>query len=196
MADEAAPSGDVDPPYAPEREHFIGYTHQEIWDRVHEVMDPAALDRTAAVWRANAGALAEAFRVFGDATNREFARWSGRTADAAAQATREFIRAGTDAHEVCAAVAGLLELDRDAAQTIRAAIPPPQPYRPLADPAAEAVHGGQRRMDHDIAAAAVIADVQDLMTHVYSPAIPASGDRVPRFAAPRTDSTGGGSLPL
>ncbi|NEW39538.1 hypothetical protein GV792_08160 [Nocardia cyriacigeorgica] len=199
MADHAEPEGlpgDTDPAYAPEREHFIGYTHQEIWDRVHEVMDPALLDRAAAVWRANAVALGEAFRVFGDATNREFARWSGHTADAAARATGEFVHAGTDTHEVCAAVAALLELDRDAAQTVRAAIPPPQPYCPLDDPAAEAIHGGQRRMDHDIAAAAVTADVQDLMTHVYSPAIPASGDRVPRFAVTRTDPTGGGGLPL
>ncbi|MFE3446727.1 hypothetical protein ACFXNW_27170 [Nocardia sp. NPDC059180] len=195
-AEPAGPSGDIDPAYAPEREHFIGYTHQEIWDRVHEVMDPAALDRAAAVWQANAVALGEAFRAFGDATNREFARWSGHTADAAAQATREFVAAGADAHDVCTAVAALLELDRDAAQTVRAAIAPPQPYRPLDDPAAEAIHGGQRRMDHDIAAAAVTADVQDLMTHVYSPAIPASGDRVPRFAVTRIDPTGGGSQPL
>ncbi|WP_280233715.1 hypothetical protein [Nocardia cyriacigeorgica] len=199
MADHAesvAPAGDTDPAYAPEREHFIGYTHQEIWDRVHEVMDPAALDRAAAVWRANAVAVGEAFRAFGAAADREFARWSGQTADAAAQATREFIRVGTDAHDVCAAVAALLEFDRDAAQTVRAAIVPPEPYRPLDDPAAEAIHGGQRRMDHDIAAAAVTADVQDLMTHVYSPAIPASGDRVPRFAVTRTAPTGGGSQPL
>ncbi|PXX65073.1 hypothetical protein DFR70_104134 [Nocardia tenerifensis] len=177
-------AGATDPVYAPDRERFGSYSHQEIWDLVHEALDPAALGQASAAWQANADALAEAFQTFSDAANREFARWSGRAADAAARATREFVLAGASAHDVCRAVARLMELNCDAAQTVRAAIPPPVPYRPLDDPAAEAVFGGQRRMAHDSAAADIEADVRDTMTYVYAPTMPASGDRVPRFSPP------------
>ncbi|WP_433198547.1 hypothetical protein ACQP1G_04230 [Nocardia sp. CA-107356] len=201
LADSAgSASGGTDPAYAPERELFGAFTHQEIWDLVHEVIDPAALGRVADAWRANATAVAEAFQAFSDATNREFAHWSGRSADAAVRATREFVRVGSEAHDVCRAVQRLMELNSDAAQAIRAAIPPPSQYRALEDPAAEAIHGGQRRMDHDMAAATAQADVQDTMTYVYTPTMPASGDRVPRFTPPpdgpriaRPNSGGGGN---
>ncbi|GAA5044804.1 hypothetical protein [Nocardia callitridis] len=174
----------VDPAYAPDRELFGGYGHQEIWDRVHDALDPTALGQTADAWQANADTVAEAFQQFSDAANREFARWSGHTADAAVLATREFVRAGAATHDVCRAVGRLMELNGDAAQTVRDAIAPPEQYRPLADPAAEAVYGGQRRMAHDSAAADREADVRDTMTYVYSPTMPASGDRVPRFPTP------------
>ncbi|WP_327110466.1 hypothetical protein OHB12_22080 [Nocardia sp. NBC_01730] len=177
--------GATDPPYAPDRELFGAYTHQQIWELVHEALDPAALNRTADAWQANARAVAEAFQAFSDATNREFAHWSGRAADAAVRATREFVRAGTEAHDVCRAIARLMELNGDAAQTVRGAIPPQQRYRPLEDPAAEAVYGGKRRMDHDSAAADIEADVRDTMTYVYAPTMPASGDRVPQFPRPQ-----------
>ncbi|MEV5836373.1 hypothetical protein [Nocardia sp. NPDC052112] len=183
-ASAGSASGGTDSPYAPERELFGAYSHQEIWDLVHEVIDPAALGRVADAWRANAAAIADAFQAFSDATNREFAHWSGRSADAALRTTREFVRAGTEAHDVCRAVQRLMELNSDAAQAIRAAIPPPPQYRALEDPAAEAIHGGQRRMDHDMAAATAQADVQDTMTYVYTPIMPASGDHVPRFTPP------------
>ncbi|WP_084654200.1 hypothetical protein [Nocardia altamirensis] len=174
-------TGATDSAYAPDRERFGSYSHQEIWELVHEVLDPAALGHVAAAWQANASAVAEAFQAFSDAANREFARWSGRTADAATRATREFASSGAEAHDVCRAVARLMELNCDAAQTIRGAIPPIEPYRPLEDAAAEAVYGGKRRMEHDSAAAAVEADVRDTMTYVYTPTMPASGDRVPSF---------------
>ncbi|MFI9510710.1 WXG100 family type VII secretion target [Nocardia sp. NPDC052566] len=186
-------SGGTDPVYATEREHFDGYTHQEIWDRVHEVIDPEALGRAADAWRAGADAIGEAFQAFSDAADHEFARWSGRAADAARQATREFVDAGGAAHDVCRAVQRLMELNRDAAQAIRAAIPPPGQYRPADDPVVETVLGGQRRMDHDSAAAAAQADAQDTMTYVYTPTMPASGDRVPRFTPRTTDPAGGRS---
>ncbi|QIS06494.1 hypothetical protein F5X71_33085 [Nocardia brasiliensis] len=177
-------TGATDPAYAPDRELFGSFTHQEIWELVREPLNPAALGQVAAAWQANASALAEAFQAFSDAVNREFARWSGHTADAALRATREFVRTGIDAQEVCRAVARLMELNSDAAQTIRDAIAPPEPYRPLDDPAAEVVYGGKRRMAHDSAAADLEADVRDTMTYVYTPTMPASGDRVPRFPAP------------
>ncbi|MGX1771184.1 hypothetical protein ACWIGW_03665 [Nocardia brasiliensis] len=190
-------TGATDPAYAADRELFGSYTHQEIWELVREPLNPAALGQVAAAWLANAGALAEAFQAFSDATNREFARWSGQTADAALRATREFVRTGIEAQEVCRAVARLMELNGDAAQTIRSAIPPPDPYRPLDDPAAEAVYGGKRRMAHDSAAADVEADVRDTMTYVYAPTMPASGDCVPQFLAPpegpRPAGDGGGA---
>ncbi|MFI2281859.1 hypothetical protein [Nocardia beijingensis] len=183
----------TDPAYAPDRELFGAYTHQQIWDLVHEALDPAALGRIAAAWQANATAVADAFQAFSDATNREFARWSGRAADAAVGATRQFVRAGEDVHDVCRAVARLMELNSDAAQTVRGAIAPPQRYRPLADPVAEAVYGGKRRMEHDSAAADIEADVRDTMTYVYTPTMPATGDRVPRFPRPHegTDTAPG-----
>lgn len=187
----AEPVG-TDPPYAPERECFGSFTHQEIWDRVHEVLDPGALAAAAAAWQSNADAVADAFAVFTDTTRREFERWSGYSANAARQATREFIAGGDETHEACRALQRLMEGNTEAAQTLRSALAPPQPYRPLDDPAAEAVHGGRRRMDHDIAAAAAAADAQDAMNSIYNPTLPASGDRVPRFPGTST-GTGGGS---
>lgn len=172
---------ELDPPFAPERECFGSFTHQEIWDRVHEVLDPTALGASATAWKSNADAVAAAFATFADTARREFGGWSGHTATAAWQATQDFIRAGEATHDVCRALQRIMTGNSDAAQTLRAALVAPQPYRPLDDPAAEAVHGGRRRMDHDIAAAAATADAQDAMTTIYLPTLPASGDRVPRF---------------
>ncbi|WP_051407214.1 hypothetical protein [Nocardia sp. CNY236] len=195
-------SGTTDPSYAPDREVFGAYTHQQIWNSVHEALDPSTLGRTAAAWQANATMVAAAFQAFSDVANREFARWSGRAADAAVEATRQFVRAGEDAHDVCRAVARLMELNSDAAQTTRNAIAPPQQYRPLDDPAAEAVYGGKRRMEHDCAAADSEADARDAMTYVYNPTMPATGDHVPSFprlregpAAGDGDSAGPDSVP-
>ncbi|WP_067861811.1 hypothetical protein [Nocardia shimofusensis] len=192
LADAAETSGaGVEPAYAPERERFAAYTHAEIWQQVREALDPAALGETAEAWRTGADTLAEAFQTFADATAREFARWSGGSAEAASRATRSFVTLGTQAHEVCRTVQRLIELDRDVAQTIRAAVPPPARYVPLADPVAEAVLGGRRRMEHERAAAEVEADVRDIMTYVYSPTMPATGDSVPRFRPPDPGPTGG-----
>lgn len=187
-----AEPADTDLPYAPERECFAGYTHQEIWDLVHEVLDPGALETAAAAWKSNADAVHDAFTAFADATRGEFDRWSGHTAATAQQATRDFVRRGTETHDVCRALQRIMEGNAEAARTLRSALTEPQPYRPLADPAAEAVHGGRRRMDHDIAAAAAAADVQDVMTTIYTPTLPASGDRVPRFPV-ATTGPGAGS---
>ncbi|MGW4071814.1 hypothetical protein [Nocardia grenadensis] len=187
----ADPAG-TDPPYAPERECFGSFTHQEIWDRVHEILDPGALAAAAAAWQSNADAVADAFAAFTDATRREFERWSGHSAHGARRATQEFVASGDETHEVCRVLQHLMEGNTEAAQTLRSALASPQPYRPLADPAAEAVHGGRRRMDHDIAAAAATADAQDAMTTIYNPTLPASGDRIPRFPDTST-GTGGGS---
>ncbi|WP_245366680.1 hypothetical protein [Nocardia goodfellowii] len=179
-ADAETADGTTDPAYAPERERFGGYTHQEIWDHVHEALDPAALGRTAAAWQSNATALGTAFENFAAATSREFADWTGRSADQALRATREFIAQGLAAQEVCATVQRLMELNADAAQSIRGALPPPPEYLPLADPVAEAVHGGRRRMEHDLSAAAAQAEARDVMTYLYNPTMPATGDSVPR----------------
>jgi len=192
LADAAESCGaGTEPAYATERERFAAYTHAEIWEQVREALDPAALGNTADTWRTGADTLAEAFQTFADAAAREFAHWSGSSADAAVQATRAFVTLGIQAHEVCRTVQRLIELDRDVAQTIRAAIPPPARYVPLADPVAEAVLGGRRRMEHERSAAEVEADVRDIMTYIYSPTMPATGDRVPRFRPPAPGSTGG-----
>ncbi|MFC3963256.1 PPE domain-containing protein [Nocardia jiangsuensis] len=177
-------AGATDPPYAPVRERFAGYPHREIWERVHEQLDPAALGRTATGWQGAADALGEAFQSFADATAPLFARWSGQSAATAAAATREFTAAGTAASDVCRTIQRLLELNAEAAQTVRAAIVPPPEYLALPDPVAEAVHGGRRRMEYEVLAATALADAQDTMTHVYTPTMPATGDAVPRFAAP------------
>ena len=92
----------------------------------------------------------------------------------------------------CARLRQLLEADAEAAQSIRDALPAPRAYVPLPDPVAEVVHGGARRMTHDVAAAAALADARDIMTFRYNSTLVASGDRVPRFVpAPRPDSGGG-----
>ncbi|MFJ1459579.1 hypothetical protein [Nocardia sp. N2S4-5] len=185
---------EADPPYVPDRELFGAHTHQELWDRVHEALDPGALGQAADAWHRNAELVGEAFRTFSDSTNAEFARWTGQARDAALRATRDLVARGTAMSEVCAAVQRLLESDAEAAQAIRDAIPPPPPpYRPLDDPAAEAVHGGHRRMEYDLHAAAALADARDVMAYVYNPTLPASGDRVPRFApAPSGPGSSGG----
>lgn len=180
-------SGDTDPPYAPEREHFGGYTHQQIWDLVHDALDPLALGRTATAWHSCADTVGDAFAAFTHSTRRSLSRASGQTAEAAWRATLDVAHLGDRTHEVCREVAERMDSNIEAAQTLRGAIPEPLEYCPLDDAAAEAVHGGKRRMEHDTAAAESTAAVQNTMTSVYTPTIPASGDRVPRFAAPRID---------
>ncbi|MFF0489577.1 hypothetical protein ACWDSJ_30210 [Nocardia sp. NPDC003482] len=176
------PPPETDPPFVPDREVFGAFTHQEIWDQVHESLDPGALGAVADSWRRHAELVGEAFRVFSDSVNVEFTRWRGRAYEAALQATRDFVGRGLALPEVCDTLQRLMESNAEAAQSIRDAIPPPpQPYRPLPDPAAEAVHGGQRRMDHDLAAASALADARDVLSYVYNQTLPASGDRVPRF---------------
>ncbi|BCK58859.1 hypothetical protein [Nocardia wallacei] len=185
---------EADPPYVPDRELFGAHTHQELWDHVHEALDPGALGQAADAWHRNAELVGEAFRAFSDSTDAEFARWSGQARDAALRATRALVARGTAMSEVCAAVHRLLESDAEAAQAIRDAIPPPPPpYQPLEDPVAEAVHGGRRRMEYDLRAASALADARDVMAYVYNPTMPASGDRVPRFApAPPGPGSSGG----
>jgi hypothetical protein len=186
----ADPHGN-DPAYVPDREVFGAYTHQEIWNLVHEVLDPTALGHVADTWHGNAELVGEAFRTFADTVNAEFARWTGHTGTAAQAATREFIGHGLHAQDVCTVLHRLLASDADAAQAIRDALdPPPGLYQPLDDPAAEVVHGGRRRMEHDVAAAAALAHARDTMTYVYNTTLPASGDRVPRFVPP-PDPSGG-----
>ncbi|WP_024801918.1 hypothetical protein [Nocardia sp. BMG51109] len=185
---------EFDPPYVPDREVFGAFSHRELWDRVHETLDPGALGEAADAWRRNADLVGEAFRAFSDSTNAEFARWAGRARDAAQRATRDLVARGNAVAEACATLHRLLESDAEAAQGIRDAIPPPPPaYRPLDDPAAEAVHGGPRRMEHDLHTAAALAAARDAMTYVYNPTLPPSGDRVPRFPpAPSGPGSSGG----
>ncbi|MBF6172943.1 hypothetical protein IU476_15880 [Nocardia blacklockiae] len=183
-----------DPPYVPDREVFGALDHQEIWHLVHEALDPGALGQAADAWQRNAELVGDAFRAFADSTNAEFARWSGQARDAAVRATLDLVARGGAVAESCAAVQRLLEADAEAAQAIRDALPPPPPpYQPLDDPAAEVVHGGRRRMEYDVRAAAALADARDVLAYVYNPTLPASGDRVPRFApAPPGPGSSGG----
>ena len=193
-AEKPSAPEEFDAPYVPDREMFGGYTHRELWDRVHEVVDPGALGAAGDSWRRTADLVGEAFRTFSDSTNAEFARWSGRARDAAQQATRDFVECAGAVAETCGVLAHLLEADADAVQAIRDAMaPPPPPYRPLDDPAAEAVHGGHRRMAHDMRVADAQAAARDTMTTVYNPTLPVSGDRVPRFpSAPSVPGPSGG----
>ncbi|WP_054813558.1 hypothetical protein [Nocardia arizonensis] len=172
----------TDPPYVPDREAFDAYTHDEIWQSVREALDPAALGRTAEGWQAGAATLEQLFETFAAAVRQEFADWHGQAAEAAREATESFVREGTAAQDVCAAVHRLMETNAVAAQTVRDAIPPPpQPYVPDPDPVREAVDGGPRKMAHDIAAATALADAQDTLTFLYNSTLVASGDAVPAF---------------
>ncbi|GAB2675695.1 WXG100 family type VII secretion target [Nocardia goodfellowii] len=182
MTDNGPGAAGTDPAYVPDRESFDAYTHQEIWDLVHEALDPVALGRTADGWRTAAQTLAESFETFAAAVRREFGEWEGRAATAARESTEAFVRAGTDAQQVCAEVQRLMEANAAAAQKVRDAIPKlPEPYVPHPDPVVEVVEGGPRKMAHDIAAADALADAQDALTFLYNSTLVASGDAVPAF---------------
>ncbi|MQY30147.1 hypothetical protein [Nocardia aurantia] len=183
------PAENTDAPYVPDREIFGGYSHREIWELVHERLDPGAIGQVAETWQRRGELIDEAFHAFAAATDAGLARWSGRTRQAALEATRQLLSHGLAAADACAALHRLLAADSEAAQTIRDAIAaPPPPYLPLADPAAEAVHGARRRAEYDLRAATTLADVRDVMTYRYNPTLPASGDSVPRFAPLPPDS--------
>ncbi|AHH21845.1 hypothetical protein NONO_c70840 [Nocardia nova SH22a] len=191
MADEP----EFDPPYVADREVYGAHSHDQLWNLVHEALDPTALGEVAATWQYQADAVGAAFRTFADTVRGEFERWSGRARAAAEPVTEAFIAHGGTSAEICALLRQIMEADAEAAQTIRDALPEPRGYLPLPDPVAEAVHGGVRRMAHDIAAAAALADARDIMTFRYNSTLAASGDRVPRFTpAPQPDSGGGRRL--
>ncbi|MGW6334451.1 hypothetical protein [Nocardia rhamnosiphila] len=175
----------TDPAYVPDREVFGAYTHQQIWDLAHEELAPAELSRLADTWGHTATAVETAFDEFARDLTRLSGDWSGVAAVAAARAAAAFVRAGDDAVAVCRVVEQLLAADSTAAESVRAAIPPPPgPYLPHPDPAVEAAAGVQRRTAYNTAAATLTAEAQDAMTFGYNPTIPASGDAVPRFIAP------------
>lgn len=181
----------TDPAYVPDREVFGTYTHQQIWDLVHEVLAPAELSRLADTWGHTATAVETAFDEFARDLTRFSGDWSGLAAVAAARAAATFVRAGDDAVAVCHVVENLLSADSAAAESVRAAIPPPpSPYLPDPDPAVEAATGAQRRTAYNTAAAALTAEAQDAMTFGYNSTIPVSGDAVPRFAPPGAEATG------
>ncbi|GGL34276.1 hypothetical protein [Nocardia jinanensis] len=188
MAQQGQPSttgAGTDPAYVPDREIFDAYTHQQIWNLAHEVLAPAELSRLADTWGHTATTVETAFDEFARDLTRFSGGWSGQSATAAAQAAAAFVRAGDDAVGVCRIVEQLLSADSAAAESVRAAIPPPPgPYLPDPDPAVEAAAGAQRRTTYNTAAAALTADAQDTMTFGYNPTIPASGDSVPRFTIP------------
>ncbi|MEV5651894.1 hypothetical protein AB0L57_26925 [Nocardia sp. NPDC052254] len=191
MADDSA----YDPPYVPDREMYGAHSHDQLWNLVHEALDPTALGEVASAWQYQAEAVGAAFRTFADTCRGEFAHWSGRARAAAEPMTETFIATGATTAETCALLRRVLEADAEAAQAIRDALPEPRDYLPLSDSVAEAVHGGVRRMAHDIAAAAALADTRDIMTFRYNSTLAASGDRIPRFApAPQPDSGGGRRL--
>ncbi|WP_328390009.1 hypothetical protein [Nocardia sp. NBC_00416] len=179
----------ADPAYVRDREVFDAYTHQQIWDRVHQVLAPAELRRLADTWGATATAVESAFDDFARDITRFSGDWSGLAAAAAARAVAAFVEAGDDSVAVSRVVEQLIAADSTAAESVRAAIPPPPaPYLPDPDPAVEAAEGARRRTAYNTTAAALTADAQDAMAFNYNPTIPASGDNVPRFAAPGPDS--------
>ena len=184
-----------DPPYVGDREIYGAYDHDQLWNLVREALDPTALGEVAAAWHHQAEAIETAFDTFADTVRGEFEHWSGRARAVAEPMTAAFIAHGGSASEICALLHQVMEANAEAAQMIRDAMPEPRDYRPLPDAVAEVVHGGVRRMAHEIAAAADLADAHDIMTFRYNTTLAASGDRIPRFtAAPQPDSGGGRRL--
>ncbi|WP_280425017.1 hypothetical protein [Nocardia carnea] len=174
----------IDPAYVPDREVFDAYTHQQIWDLARERLVPAELRRVADAWDRAADALESAFDEHARDITRLSGEWSGIAAAAAVHAATALVRAGGDTAGVCRVLGQLMTANADAAESVRTAVPPPpEPYRPDPDPAVEAATGAQRRATYNLAAAAATAAAQDAMTFGYNPAIPASGDSVPRFPA-------------
>ncbi len=189
----------TEPAYVPDREVFDAYTHQQIWDLARERLAPAELRRVADAWGRTADALESAFDEHARELNRLSGEWSGIAAGAATQAAAALVQAADGTVEVCRALRHLMTANSDAAESLRAAIPPPpEPYRPDPDAAVEAATGAQRRTAHNLATAAATAAAQDAMTFGYNPAIPASGDSVPRFpavVATAPESTGTAPVP-
>ncbi|WP_174555174.1 hypothetical protein [Nocardia anaemiae] len=175
-------SSGVDPAYVPDRESFDSYGHQQIWDLVHEKLDPGAMGQIASEWSKRADKLHELFDTFSRDVKSEFASWSGTFASTAQQSTDAFVTAGGEQHDTALTVQRLMDLNSSAAQTVKAAIPPPPPpYQEDTDPAMEAANGADRRTAYNVAAAEAEATAQDTMNFVYNPTLPASGDSVPRF---------------
>ncbi len=190
------PSTGTDPAYVPDREVFDAYTHQQIWDLARERLAPAELRRVADAWGRTADALESAFDEHARELTRLSGEWSGIAAGAAAQAATALVQAGDGTVEVCRALRHLMTANSDAAESVRAAIPPPsEPYRPDPDAAVEAAGGAQRRTAHNLATAAVTATAQDAMTFGYNPTIPASGDNVPRFPTVLATAPEGPDIP-
>lgn len=186
----------TDPAYVPDREVFDAYTHRQIWDLARERLAPAELRRVADAWGRTADALESAFDEHARELTRLSGEWSGIAAAAAMQAATALVRAGDDTVEVCRTIGHLMTANSDAAESVRAAIPPPpEPYRPDPDSAVEAASGGQRRTTYNLAAAAATATAQDAMTFGYNPTIPASGDNVPRFPAAVATAPEGPGIP-
>ncbi|MFI6997181.1 hypothetical protein [Nocardia sp. NPDC050175] len=172
----------VDPAYVPDRESFDSYIHQQIWDLVHEKLDPGAMGQIASEWSYRADKLHELFDTFSREVKSEFASWSGAFASTAQQSTATFVSAGAEQHDTARTVQRLIALNSSAAQTVKSAIPPPPPpYQEDPDPVKEAADGAARRTAHNVAAAEAQASAQDTMNFVYNPTMPASGDSVPRF---------------
>ncbi|MGF6886336.1 hypothetical protein ABIA39_000303 [Nocardia sp. GAS34] len=178
-------SAGTDSAFVADREQFNGYSHQQIWDQVHEKISPDLLGQIASHWGDRAQKLHDLFDTFGQGVKREFAEWSGAFAESAQHSANTFLTASSEAHGSALTVQRLMELNSSAAQTVRAAIPPPPPpYKPDPDPAKEAADGGARLRTYQSAASSAQAEVQDTMNFVYNPTIPASGDAVPRFVPP------------
>src|SRR6266581_3840792 len=116
------PAG-TDPAYVADREQFNGYTHQQIWDRVHEKIDPGALGQIASHWSDRAQKVHDLFDTYGQGVKRELAEWSGAFATSAQQSANTFLTASGDAHDTALTVQRLMELNSSAAQNVRASIP-------------------------------------------------------------------------
>ncbi|MBF6329101.1 hypothetical protein [Nocardia transvalensis] len=183
-------SAGVDPAYVPDREVFNGYTHQQIWDQVHEKIDIGALGQVADGWQQVGIKLWDLFDAFAKEVRSEFASWSGAFASAAQQSTDAFVRAGNEAHDTTRTVYQLMSLNASAAMTVKNSIPqPPEPYKPSTSEAWEAAHGGTALRQWQERAAALEAEAQDAMTYLYNPTLPASGDSVPRYVSPAAGPT-------
>ncbi|MQY24347.1 hypothetical protein [Nocardia macrotermitis] len=174
-------SGGTDPAYVPDREVFDSYAHQQIWDLVHQKLDPSAMGQVASSWNKVQDKINQAFDTFAKEVKREFAEWSGEFASEAQKSTDAFITAGGDTHQTAYDVQRLMDLNASAASVVKAAIPPPPvAYKPDPDPAKEAANGAARTA-HNTQAAALAADARDAMHNIYNPTMVASGDAVGRF---------------
>ena len=180
----------VDPAYVADRESFNGYRHQQIWDLVHQQLDPNALGQIASAWGDRAQKLHDLFDTFHQDVQRELSSWSGTFATTAQQSAQSFVTAAAESHDSALTVQRLMDLNSSAAQTVKAAIPPPPaPYTPNPDPAKEAADSGRALRAYQDKAAAAEAEAQDTCNHIYNPTLPASGDSVPRFVpAPASPS--------
>jgi hypothetical protein len=121
--------GDLD-----EQVDWLTYSHQQLYDMVHNGVDLTGATHVAAGW----ATLAESLRAIGDRLGAELAAsvhgWQGASADQARNAIGTLVSWAHDTGDAANSMAGCLARQVDNVQTARSAMPAPVPATVLTPP--------------------------------------------------------------